>query len=119
MNMDYMIWPVTFMSGVRIGMEITTVTPPLRTRQGRTTAQAGCYGVVLGAAGRAAYGWLAAATAIHMLGAAATAFDVCQDRINYPWPHEARAFSSEEGSSFTTGQLTTKTVRSHPARFKD
>ena len=115
-----MIWPVTFMSGVKIGMALTTtVTPPLRTRQGRTTAQAGCCGVVLGAAGRAAYGWLAAATAIRMLGAAATAFDVCQDRINYPWPHEARAFSSEEGSSFTTGQLTTKTVRSHPARFKD
>ena len=101
MNMDYMIWPVTFMSGVRIGMEITTVTPPLRTRQGRTTAQAGCYGVVLGAAGRAAYGWLAAATAIRMLGAAATAFDVCQDCLNYPWPHEVWSLPPSQSATKT------------------
>ena len=29
-----------------------------------------------------------------MIGSTATGFDVCQDRLNYPWPHEVRSLQA-------------------------
>ena len=80
--MDSTIWLVMSMSGVRIGiMKITTITLPLRTRQGRAQAPNGCCGVVIGSTLLAACGWLTAAAPLRILGTATTGFDVCQDPI--------------------------------------
>ena len=77
-----MIWPVTFMSDVKIGMERTMiVVQPQRPRRGQIQAHGGCCGVVLGAAGRAACGWLAASPSLRLVGTASTGFNVCQDPI--------------------------------------
>ena len=67
----YLIWLVTFGSGVRTGM-IAMKTP-------------GCCGVVIGAiALLATCGYLTATATLRVMGTIATGFDaVCQDRINY------------------------------------
>ncbi len=105
-DMAYTTWQATLGNGVRIGMAlITIVNLQLRTRQGRAQAPSGCCGVVVGTSILATCGWLTASTtAFRIIGTSASGFDVCQDRLNYPWPHEARAFTSDEGSSFTTGR---------------
>ena len=50
-------------------------------------------GAVLGASRRMSCVLLAAASAL-LVGTAAAAFAVCQDRLNYPWPHEVRSLQA-------------------------
>ena len=107
--MGCMIWQGMFGNGVRIGMAlITTITHQLRTRQGRTQAHTGCCGVVVGTTLLSTCGWLPASAAFRMLGAPTSGFDVCQDRINYPWPHEVRSLQATKERPLLTGQSATK-----------
>lgn len=85
------------------GMALITMANRLRIRQGRAQAHTGCCGVVIGTTLLSTCGWLTAITTLRIVEPTATDFDVCQDRIT-PDPCEARAFTSGEVASFTTGR---------------
>ena len=75
-----MIWEATFGNGVRIG---------------GTVIRPGVFcGAVLGTSIQAPCVQLTATTPILRIPSAATGFVVCQDRINYPWPHEVRSLQA-------------------------
>ncbi len=82
----YMIWREMYMNGVLIiGIQITQVTHQSTTRWGRRLDQNECCGADLSSAQQDATsmqtpsGWIAAKTAIRLIGTTTSAFDVSQD----------------------------------------
>jgi len=49
-----------------------------------------CCGAVFGTAMPTACGWLLASATFQIIGTTSTDFDVCQDRISYPFPLRRR-----------------------------